>query len=206
MNACPICGNPCRIDSKGRERATCGNSLCLGEIARRIAKDPKRRENVSRAVSRAMRGWVPSEETRLRMSEAKKGKPGTWTGRRHSEETKRKMSEAAKNRKPQYRSKGEKEMVGFIRGIYSGRVFENYRKLFPHKAYELDVYLPELGLAFEYNGDYCHGPKFPKAVARDFWKQEHAKDLGVQIHFIWDSDWKHHNQETKNFIIEMVGG
>jgi len=39
------------------------------------------------------KGKKVSEEARKKMSDAKKGKPGTWIGRKHSEESKRKISE-----------------------------------------------------------------------------------------------------------------
>ena len=35
-----------------------------------------------------------TEETKRKISESKKGKPGTWIGKHHSEESKRKMSES----------------------------------------------------------------------------------------------------------------
>lgn len=193
-----------------------------------IPKDPKKRAEYLRNLSESHKGRHPSEETRRKMSEARKGRhhseetkrkmseahmgsknpmygtTGTMKGKHHSATTKRKMSSIARNRKPHFVSRGEKEMVSFIKSVYKGEVLENYRKLFPGHAYELDVYLPELGLSFEYNGDYYHGPKFPKKVAKDFWKQEHAKDLGVQIYFIWESDWVDKREECECFITEVV--
>lgn len=51
-------------------------------------KLPKR---ICKKISKARKGWKPTEETRKIWSEQRKG-------RRHSEETKRKMSEAQKRR------------------------------------------------------------------------------------------------------------
>jgi hypothetical protein len=42
-------------------------------------------------------GWVPSEETKRKQSEAHKGNT-TWLGKTHSEETKRKMSDTRKGK------------------------------------------------------------------------------------------------------------
>ena len=42
-------------------------------------------------------GWVPSEETKRKLSEAHKGNT-TWLGKTHSEETKRKMSDTRKGK------------------------------------------------------------------------------------------------------------
>lgn len=146
-------------------------------------------------MSESRKGKKFSKETREKMSLARKG-------RVFSEEWRKKLCEAARNRKIIKTSKGEKELANFIKGVYSGPIKENYKKLFPDKGYELDVYLPEIGLAFEYNGDYYH--KDPKVIAKDFWKQEHAKDLGVQIYFIWESDWKSRRKECEDFIKEVL--
>ena len=51
-------------------------------------------------------------------------------------------------------SKGEKELCQYIKSLYSGEILENTRKFIGGK--ELDIYLPELKLAFEYNGEYWH--------------------------------------------------
>ena len=48
----------------------------------------------------------------------------------------------------------EKELVSYIKTFYSGLIYENTRKVIGRA--ELDVYLPELNLAIEYNGNYFH--------------------------------------------------
>jgi predicted GIY-YIG superfamily endonuclease len=60
------------------------------------------------AVRKANLGKVKSELTRQRLSEANKGKPGTFLGCKHSEETKKLMSmnNSAENH-PQYGRRGE---------------------------------------------------------------------------------------------------
>ena len=193
-----------------------------------IPLDPVKRAEYLRKQSESHRGKHPSEETRKKMSVSRRkrviseetkrkiseshkgtknpmyGIPGPMKGKHLSDDTKKKLSLKARKRKPYFVSKGEKEMVDFIRSVYNGTIKENYRKLFPDRGYEIDVYLPELGLAFEYNGDYFHGPKHPEKVVKDLWKQEHAKDLGVQIYFIWESDWKNRREECERFIAEAV--
>jgi len=82
-------------------------------------------------------------------------------------------------------SKGEKEVAAFIKEIYNGLVIENDRTILNPK--ELDVYLPEIGFAVEYNGDYWHSKK-PKGYHTD--KTTRCADQGIQLLHIWESDWK----------------
>lgn len=80
---------------------------------RRKLKGKYRSEETKKRISEAKRGHSVSEETRKKISEANrgkpssnKGKPGTFKGKHHSEETKRKMSEARK---------------GLHKGLYKGK-------------------------------------------------------------------------------------
>ena len=155
-------------------------------------------EETKRKISESRRGQHLSEEHKRKIAEANKGKK--WGPR--SEEARRKMSEAARNQKPQYRSKGEKELVSFIKSIYNGVVLENDRELL--NGWELDVYLPELKLAFEYNGDFWHS--ILEKRDRDVQKIIRCHAKGVELFHIWESDWKNHNQETKDFIAETIRG
>lgn len=178
----------------------------MSEAAKNRKKTHKT-EETKRKISEALKGRPKTEESKIKQSESMKGhvswNKGKTTGPL-SDETKRKLSETMRNRKPFYTSKGEKEMASFIKSAYKGEVLENYRKLFTGKGYEIDVYIPELGLAFEFNGDYYHSAKFPKKVVRDIWKQEHAKDLGVQLYFIWESDWTNKREECESFILDQL--
>lgn len=48
----------------------------------------------------------------------------------------------------------EKELVDYIKTFYDGLLYENTRRVIGRA--ELDIYLPELNLAIEYNGSYFH--------------------------------------------------
>ena len=55
----------------------------------------------------------------------------------------------------------EKELVAFIKSCYPGQVLENWRGLTEDgksqaHSKEIDIYLPELKLGFEYDGLYWH--------------------------------------------------
>ena len=82
-------------------------------------------------------------------------------------------------------SKGEKEVAAFVKEIYNGLVIENDRSVLNPK--ELDVYLPEIGFAVEYNGDYWHRNK-PKGYHSN--KTNRCADQGIKLLHVWESDWK----------------
>ena len=58
---------------------------------------------------------------------------------------------------PLARSLKEKEVTDSIKSYYSGTILENGRKALKGKHTELDVYLPDLKLAVEFNGTFWHG-------------------------------------------------
>lgn len=96
------------------------------------------------------------------------------------------------------RSKGEKELCDFIKSIYSGEVLENTRKFIGGK--ELDIYLPELKLAFEYNGEYLHKIHEEKEPGYHKNKQKACEENGVKLIEVWENDWKKNNQQIKDLI------
>lgn len=53
-----------------------------------------------------------------------------------------------------YRSKKECQLYETITNIYKHTVYHNSRNIIPH--YELDIYIPELKIAFEFNGIKWH--------------------------------------------------
>ena len=57
-------------------------------------------EESKKKIGEKSKGRYPSAETRKKMSEAHKGKPGPNKGKKHSEETKKKIGEKSKGRYP----------------------------------------------------------------------------------------------------------
>ena len=100
-------------------------------------------------------------------------------------------------------SKSEKELLAYISEIYGGVIVANdYVAL---DGREIDIFLPELSIGFEYNGDYWHmNPnKYSEdaynsvthLTAKETWdkdnaKIELAKAKGIKIVVIWESEWK----------------
>ena len=97
------------------------------------------------------------------------------------------------------RSKGEKEVAAFIKEIYNGLVIENDRTILKPK--ELDVYLPDIGFAVEYNGDYWHNKK---PVGYHSGKTDNCKKRGITLLHVWESDWKADKDLWKHKIQEVL--
>lgn len=96
------------------------------------------------------------------------------------------------------KSKGEKELCDFIKSIYPGEILENTRKFIGGK--ELDIYLPELKLAFEYNGEYWHQFHEEKEPGYHKNKRKACKENGIKLIEVWENDWKKNNQQIKDLI------
>ena len=89
------------------------------------------------------------------------------------------------------RSIKEKELSDYIKSIYVGEVIESYRD-----GLEIDIYLPELKLGFEFNGLYWHSEEW-KEKNYHLNKTLYFKERGIRIIHIWEDDW-----DNKRFIIE----
>jgi very-short-patch-repair endonuclease len=117
-------------------------------------------------------------------------KPGYNT---HSESTKKQMRKSAikriENEKGLFKgiSKAEKELLSFIKSQYKGRIISNDIELLEGK--EIDIYLPDLNLAIEFNGTYYHSDLFKKDKQYHLKKTKECNALGVKLIHIWDSDW-----------------
>lgn len=83
-------------------------------------------------------------------------------------------------------SKEEKEIINFIKENYKGKILENDRKtLF---FLELDIYLPELKLAIEFDGFYWHSEE-KKGKNYHLKKTELCEEQGIKLIHIFEDEW-----------------
>jgi len=109
-------------------------------------------------------------------------------------------------------SKHEKEILTFIKEILpTVEFYENYRGLSTDSdIVELDIYIPDLKIAIEYNGLYWHSEKF-KSKTYHLNKLNICKKYNIQLIQIFEDEWlfkkeivkarlKHilHNQSIKS--------
>lgn len=94
-------------------------------------------------------------------------------------------------------SKAELEIVRFIRRNISVAVLQNDRTQIKPK--ELDIYIPSLKLAFEFNGTYWHSEKFRNFNHREV-KTKLCKNKNIKLIHIEEKDWK----EDKTKVLSMI--
>ena len=82
-------------------------------------------------------------------------------------------------------SRGRGELYETIRAMYDGPIFVNGRAAIRPK--EIDIYLPELKLGFEYHGEYWH----PGDGTREADKIKLAASKGIHLEEVWETLWKH---------------
>lgn len=107
-----------------------------------------------------------------------------------------------KNSFGQQVSKSEKDILRFIKKIYEGKIIENCNNLI--KPYELDIYLPDLNLAIEYNGLIYHSELY-KDKNYHLMKTEKCLKKNVQLIHIFEDDWIYKIEIVKNRLKSLIG-
>ena len=98
-------------------------------------------------------------------------------------------------------SKQERQVADYIQTLYKDEIILNSRSII--SPLELDIYLPDINLAIEYNGTYWHSLK-PKGYHRN--KTQRCKDLGIRLFHIPERAWTNKRgqelwkQKIKNYI------
>ena len=95
------------------------------------------------------------------------------------------------------KSLGEIEVLTFIQTIYQGRILSGYKH--PKVKKELDIYLPDVQIGFEYNGAYWHSDRFVDTDTHLVKKRLYEKEAGIIVYFISSLDW---TDPIKRKIIE----
>lgn len=99
-------------------------------------------------------------------------------------------------------SNGEIEVKDFIEFLGIKILPNNRNQIFNPKTgngFELDIFMPDLNKAVEYNGEYWHRDK-----TRDLLKQELCELKGIDLLTVWDNEWRANNKECKDKIKSFV--
>ena len=99
------------------------------------------------------------------------------------------------------KSNMELELLYFITNNYNGNVLTNTKNIITK---ELDIYLPELNLAFEFNGLYWHSELY-KEKNYHLSKTKECLDKNIQLIHVWEDDWVNKQDIVKSIILNKLG-
>ena len=94
----------------------------------------------------------------------------------------------------------EKELVEYISSL--GVKVETSNRTLIHPM-EVDIILPELNIAFEFNGIYYHSDAF-KHTNYHADKTNKMKAVGYRLIHIFEDDWNEHKDKIKAFITNIL--
>ena len=113
----------------------------------------------------------------------------------------------------------EKELLEYIKTFYTKQIDVNTRNIIPPK--EIDIYLPDLKLGFEFDGTYWHADsRFydesyfiskKHLIAKEIWEKDKEKDLlcesiGIKLIRIKEYDWDNYKIDIKEKIKKLIIG
>ena len=94
----------------------------------------------------------------------------------------------------------EEQVLDFVKLIYNGEIIENDRKILNGK--QLDIVLPELKLAIQFNGVYWHSLKDKNY---HLMKTELCESKGYRLIHIWQNQWIKKQDVVKKMIKLSLG-
>jgi len=94
------------------------------------------------------------------------------------------------------------DFIDFIKLNYCGEILSNNREII--KPYEIDIYLPELKLGFEFNGVYWHNELY-KSNNYHLEKTELSEKNGIKLIHIYEDDWIYKQDIVKSRILNILG-
>jgi len=98
------------------------------------------------------------------------------------------------------KSNMELELLEFIKENYNGDILSNVRTVING---ELDVFIPELKLAFEFNGLYWHS-EIHKDRKYHINKTNNCLEQEIQLIHIWEDDWLYKSDIIKSIILNKL--
>lgn len=96
----------------------------------------------------------------------------------------------------------QKELYDFIKNNYDKKILVNARSII--KEYELDIYLPDVNLAFEFNGIYWHS-ELHIGNNYHFNKTKKCEESGIHLIHIYEDDWNYKQEIIKSRILNLLG-
>jgi len=104
-------------------------------------------------------------------------------------------------------SKKENELYDFIKSLTNTKIIRNNKNIIKddNQKYEIDIYLPKLNLAFEFNGTYWHSINYKDKYYHQI-KTKLCYNKGIQLIHIYEFEWDQNKELIKNRIKELFAG
>ena len=99
------------------------------------------------------------------------------------------------------RSMMEADMAKFIEDSYCGKLIRHHKL----QRLELDVYLPDSDIAFEFNGVHWHSEVRGRGKHAHITKVERCVDAGISLIQIWEDDWCNRRRAAEHLILRKLG-
>ena len=105
-------------------------------------------------------------------------------------------------------SRPEKEVLDYVRSIYSGEVLENKFGIIRNSkgnSLELDIFIPDRSIAIEFNGVFWHS--INSGIERNYhkYKTKACEDVGVRLIHIFEDQWVNSNDICRSIISSALG-
>ena len=99
-------------------------------------------------------------------------------------------------------SKSEEKIVEFLSENYKGTILKSNRTVLG--GLELDIYLPDLNTAIEFNGVYFHSEKFKDSSYHKN-KADKCVEAGVRLITVWEDDYNLRKDVVHKMLIHKLG-
>lgn len=94
------------------------------------------------------------------------------------------------------------EISKYVKENYRGEILENYKSAI--SPYELDIFIPELNLAIEFNGIWWHSSKY-KEKDYHLKKLELCQKNNIKLITLWEDDWQMKRDICESFVLNKLG-
>lgn len=100
-------------------------------------------------------------------------------------------------------SEGEVELAEFISSIYNGKMVCNDRSILD--GLELDIFLPEKKIAFEFDGLFFHNENSGKGKYYHLYKTEECEKREIHLIHVFEDEWIRRKDIVKDRISSILG-
>lgn len=100
------------------------------------------------------------------------------------------------------KSNKELELLNFIKENYNGDILSNCKSIID--PIELDIFIPELKIAFEFNGLYWHSELY-KDKLYHLNKTNRCTEIGIELFHVFEDDWTFKQDIVKSMILNKLG-